>query len=65
MENFKMDRNKTTKSTFLEANDHTTYFINKTPIDRLNHACFIINNIFQVNPVQKINRNVIYSRKHA
>jgi hypothetical protein len=65
MEQFKMDRTTTTKSTFLEANDHTTYFINKSPIDRLNHACYIINTIFNSKLDQKVNKKVTFSRKHA
>jgi hypothetical protein len=65
MENFRMDRSVVTKSTFDEADDHVTYYKNKTPLDRLNHACFIINSIFNVTPFTKIDRKVTFVRKHV
>ncbi len=60
-----MDRSVVTKSTFDEADDHVTYYKNKTPLDRLNHACFIINSIFNVTPFTKIDRKVTFVRKHV
>ncbi len=65
MKNFKMDRTVTSKSSFLEANDHTTFYIDKSALERLNHACFIINNIFKTTTDHKVNRKIIFSRKHA
>ena len=65
MENYKMDRTVVSKSTFEEADDHVTFYKDKTPIERLNAACFIINNIFQVNAKTKIDKKVTAKRKHA
>ena len=60
-----MDRKTVSKSTFKEADDHTTYFKEKTPLQRLNNACFIINQIFQVSPKTKVDRAFIQTRKNA
>lgn len=65
MENFRMDRSVVTKSTFKEADDHVTFYKDKTPLERLNHACFIINSIFNVTPFTKVNRKVTFARKHV
>ena len=65
MENFKMDRTIVSKSSFKEADDHVTFYKDKTPIERLNYACDIINSIFNSSPNQKVDRSVISSRKHA
>lgn len=64
MENFKMDRKVVSKSTFKEADDHTTFYKDKTPFERLNHACDIINSIFDSNPNMKVDRTVYSKRKH-
>lgn len=60
-----MDRMVVSKSTFEEADDHTTFFKDKTPLERLNYACDIINSIFDSKPDQKVDRTVFSSRKHA
>ena len=65
MEKFKMDRTIVSKSSFKEADDHVTFYKDKTPIERLNYACDIINSIFNSSPNQKVDRSVISSRKHA
>lgn len=65
MEQYRMNRTVVAKSSFNEADDHVTYFKYKTPIERLNHACYIINSIFQVNQTSIVNRKVILSRKHV
>ena len=65
MENFKMDRTIVSKSSFKEADDHVTFYKDKTPLERLNYACDIINSIFNSSPNQKVDRSVISSRKHA
>ena len=65
MENYKMDRTTVSKSTFKEADDHATYFKDKTPLERLNYACDIINSIFNSNPNLKVDRSIITYRKHA
>jgi len=65
MHDFKMDRSAVSKSSFEEADDHVTFYKNKTSLERLNYACDIINSIFNSSPEQKVDRTVILSRKHA
>ena len=65
MEKIKMDRTIVSKSSFKEADDHVTFYKDKTPLERLNYACDIINSIFNSSPNQKVDRSVISSRKHA
>ena len=64
MDKFKMDRKSVSTSSFKEADDHTSYYQDKTPLERLNNACFIINQIFQVSPNTKIDKTINQSRKH-
>ena len=59
-----MDRSIVSKSTFDQATDHVTFHKDKTPLERLNAACFIINNIFQISPQTKVNRTTTSKRKH-
>ena len=59
MENIKMDRTVVSKSTFEEADDHVTFYKDKSYAVRLNHACFIINQIFGVTPDTKIDKTFI------
>ncbi len=61
----KMDRSVATKFSFEEADDHVTFFKDKSPIERLNYACDIINSIFNSDPLQKVDRTIISTRKHA
>ena len=65
MENYKMDRTVVSKSTFEEADDHVTFYNDKTPLERLNYACDIINSIFDSTPEKKVDRTIFSSRKHA
>jgi hypothetical protein len=65
MENYKMDRSVVSKSSFEEADDHVTFYKDKTPLERLNYACDIINSIFDSDPQKKVDRTIISSRKHA
>ena len=65
MEIFKMDRNIVSKSTFKEADNHVTFYKDKTPLERLNYACELINQIFNTNPNLKVDRTIITSRRHA
>lgn len=65
MENHKMNRTIVGKSTFKEADDHTTYFKDKTALERLNAACDIINSIFNSNPTAKVDKTIYSVRKHA
>lgn len=65
MESVKMNRTIVSKSSFEEADDHVTFYKDKTPLERLNYACDIINSIFNSTPQQKVDRTVFSSRKHA
>jgi hypothetical protein len=65
MGNIRMNRSIVSKSSFEEANDHVTFYIDKTPIERLIFACDIINSIFNSSPDQKVDKTVFSSRKHA
>jgi hypothetical protein len=62
---YKMNRTKLAASTFEEADDHVSYWKNKTPLERLEAACFIINNIFNVTAASKIKKDIVTSRKHS
>ncbi|MFN3756800.1 MAG: hypothetical protein ACK4RM_07580 [Flavobacterium sp.] len=64
MEDFKMNRAVVNKSTFAEADDHVSFYSDKTPLERLNAACGIINAIYNSSPSQKIERTITSSRKH-
>ena len=46
MNQYKMIRTVVSKSSFKEADDHVTYYVEKSPLERLNAACFIIYSIF-------------------
>ncbi|MEP6596754.1 MAG: hypothetical protein ABJA71_12445 [Ginsengibacter sp.] len=48
-----------------EADDHVTYWNNKTEVERLNAACFIINQIFGVTLFDKIDFSHTNKRKHS
>ena len=65
MEDYKMDRTVVSKSSFKDADDHVTFYKDKTPLERLNAACFIINSIFNSSPNCKVDRTITSSRKHA
>jgi hypothetical protein len=64
MDTFEMDRTVVSKSTFEEADDHVTFYKDKTPLERLNAACYIINHIFQVSPESKMDRKFTSKRKY-
>ncbi len=55
---YRLEREVVTSLTFGEANDHINYWAEKTEDERLNAACFIINQIFQVTPETKVDRNI-------
>jgi hypothetical protein len=65
MDNIRINRSIVSKSSFEDADDHVTFYIDKTPIERLNFACDIINSIFNSSPDQKVDKTVFSSRKHA
>lgn len=64
MEMIRMDRTVVSKSTFEEADDHVSFYNNKSPLERLNYACDIINSIFNSSPEKKVDRTIISFRKH-
>lgn len=57
-----MERTVTSRSSFKEADDHSSFYKNKTAKERLEAASFIINAIFQ-NP--KVDRLVTGKRRHV
>ncbi len=60
-----MDRSVVSKSSFEEADDHVTFYYNKTPMERLYYVCDIINSIFDSSPEKKVDRTIFSARKHA
>jgi hypothetical protein len=58
-----LDRTKVSSLTFNEADDHVNYWLQKTEDERLNAACFIINQIFGVTAETKVNRTITDKRK--
>ena len=60
-----MVRSIVSHSTFKEADDHVTFYKDKTPLERLKAACFIINSFFNVAANTKVDRNVPFARKHV
>jgi hypothetical protein len=65
MKIIKMDRSLVTWSSFEEADDHVNFYLHKTPLERLNYACFIINSIFNVTALEKVDINITFTRKHV
>ena len=63
--NYKMDRSRVIGQTFAEADDHTSFWADETPLERLNAACFIINNIYNVTPQTKMDKTLLAARKHS
>ena len=60
---YHLDRTKVTSLTFNEADNHVNYWAKKTEDERLNAACYIINQIFGVTPKTKVDRTVTDKRK--
>ena len=60
---YKLDRTHVVKMSFEEADDHTTYWLDKTEDERLNAACFLVNQIYGVTPATKVDRTIIDHRK--
>lgn len=50
---YHLDRTKVTSLTFNEAYDNINYWMEKIVDERLNDACFIIKQIFDVTPFTK------------
>lgn len=57
-QHYRINRANVTSLTFNEADDHVNYWIEKTEDERLNAACFIINQIFCVTPQTKVDRTI-------
>ena len=64
MENYRMNRTTVSKSSFKEADDHTSFYEDKTSLERLEAACFNIKHICQGSNF-KMDKTIIQSRKHA
>ena len=62
---FKLDRAHVTKMSFEEADDHVTFWLDKTPDERLNAACFLINQLYGVTPQTKVDRTITDCRKFS
>jgi hypothetical protein len=62
---YKLDRMVLQSMTLEEADDHVTHWKNKTESQRLDAACFIINQIFNVSPTDKIDFKFSDKRKHG
>ncbi len=60
-----MNRTVVSKSTFEEADDHVSFYEDKTPLERLHYACDIINSIYDTSPEKKVDRTVFSARKHG
>lgn len=63
-DNYKLDRGLLRSMTFEEANDHVSYWADKSQTERLNAACFIINQIFNTTPFDKVDLKITDKRKH-
>ena len=61
---YKLDRNVLKAMSFDEADDHVSFWEDKSMNERLNAACFIINQIFNVTPSSKIDLRFTDKRKH-
>lgn len=62
---YKMDRSELRSMTLEEADDHVTYWNNKSEEERLNAACFLIHQIFGTTPGDKVNISFFDKRKHS
>ncbi|MEJ7829400.1 MAG: hypothetical protein WKF91_14415 [Segetibacter sp.] len=60
---YRLDRKKVTSLTFNDADDHVNYWLERTEDERLNAACYIINQIFGVTPQTKVDRTINDKRK--
>lgn len=58
-----MDRSFVQKLGLDEAGDHVSFWEDKTPLERLNAACFIINQIYGVTPQTKVDKTLVVVRK--
>ena len=61
---YKLEREILQSTTFEQADDHVTYWNDKTEAERLNAACFIIHQIFNTTPFDKVDLKITDKRKH-
>ena len=62
---YRINRAEVKSMTFQESDDHVTYWEDKTPEERLNAACFLINHIFGVTQHTKMDKTFINCRKQG
>ena len=62
---YKIDRSLVTALSFEEADDHVSYWLDKTEDERLNAACFLITQVYNVTPQTQVDRTVIDQRKFS
>ncbi len=62
---YKLDRSHVSAMSFEEADDHVTYWLDKTEDERLNAACFLINQLYGVTPQTKVDRTITDCRKFS
>lgn len=60
---YRIDRTNVASLSLSEADNHLNYWLEKTEDERLNAACFIINQIFGVTPQSKVDRIISDRRK--
>lgn len=61
---YRIERTEVKSMTFEESDDHVTWWEDKSPEERLNAACFLINQIFGVTQHTKVDKSIFDSRKH-
>jgi hypothetical protein len=60
---YPIDRTQGFAMSFEEADDHVSYWLSKTADERLNAACFLINQLYDVTPFTRVDRNIYDKRK--
>ena len=64
MENNEMYRSVVSKSNFEKSDDYVTYYKHKTPYERLQAACALINKEYNTNPNDRMDKTIVSARKH-
>ena len=62
---YPLHRTEVSAMSFEEANDHVSYWITATEEERLNAACFLINQLYGVTPFTKVDRTVTNTRNFS
>jgi hypothetical protein len=60
---YRLDKSVLKPMSFQEADDHVTYWENKSLSERMDAACSIINRIYGVTPETKVDRTITDKRK--